>query len=237
MEAADVRGLLGTILTDGAIFDYRSPTGGFVQLTLTAGLDGIAFLEEKVAEIGYFFTTEARIIPYLTPARSNGARTPMFRFRLSTNRLRPLYNLLYPNRVRQITATALEMLGGHAAGWTWANGAIPCDEGQTILGKVGKSEQEARLISEWLEMLTGAPSKIYYEKNYSFPRLFFEADESKKIRDALYAYAPTTRRHLFEDYIPDVSAIRSTRTELLLGEGEIGPEGDDPSALAGDPEI
>ena len=85
MEATDVRGLLGLLIADGSLVPYRTPSGGYVQLTLTAGLSENAFLEEKVEEFKQFIFTRAKIVPYKTKPRLNGSRTSILRFRVSTN--------------------------------------------------------------------------------------------------------------------------------------------------------
>ena len=230
MEAADVRGLLGVLLPEGSLVHYPTPAGGYVQLTITAGYKASAFLEEKVQEINHFLSTEAQIVPYETRPRKNGKTTSVLRFRISTNRLRPIYNLLYPQGKRRITQTALDMLGGHAAGWSWATGAHNAADGSAILAKVGNSEEEAELVSRWLELLTGASSVL--DDEMIRPRLYFNPREASKIRAALKSYAPFCRSHLFQDEVLDVSTLRSARTELLHGEGEDVPEGSEQAALA-----
>lgn len=231
MEAADVRGMLGLLLTDGALQHYPTPAGGYVQLTLTCGQKSTAFLEEKVAEINHFMATEAQITPYEGKPTKKGEPYVGHRFRISTNRLRPIYNLLYPAGKRCITQTALDMLGGHAAAWTWATGARITCNGGALLSRIGRTTEEAELISNWLELLTGAASTI--DTAARQPRLLYSPAEAHKIRGALLAYAPLTRKHLFTGVIPDDSKIRSARTQLLLGEWETLFEGAQEKALAG----
>lgn len=233
MEAADARGLLGVLLSDGSMTRYSTPAGGYVQLTLTAGASASAFLEEKVSEINYFLLSEAQIIPYDSKPRANGSTSTVLRFRISTNKLRPIYNLLYPNGFREITQTALDMLGGHCAGWLWASGAKNSKGGSSVLSRVGTTDEEALMVSSWLQMLTGAASRIDRDSGGIKPRLFFSPAESRKIRQSLISYAPNTRRHLFLEDVQDVSSIRSARTELLLGEGDDCPEGSQQEAMAG----
>ena len=72
LDAIDVRGLLGLLLADGSLVSYRTPGGGYVQLTLTAGPSESAFLEEKVTEFRQFIPTRAKIVPYKTTPRANG---------------------------------------------------------------------------------------------------------------------------------------------------------------------
>lgn len=230
MDAADVRGLLGLLLADGSLVRYRSPSGGYVQLTLTAGASESAFLEDKVAEFRQFLPTQAQIVPYKTAPRANGRTTIVLRFRVSTTKLRLIHNLLYPGGERRVTSTALEMLGARAAAWLWAEGARPRRDGSVELDRVGGSDHEARLIQQWLQTLTGAESQVL--AHMVRPRLLFPESEARKIRNALIDYAPPSRVHLFREEMLDVSAIRSLRTELLLGEGEADPQGRQEAAVA-----
>ena len=232
MDASDVRGLLGLLLVDGSLVPYRSPGGGYVQLTLTAGSKQATFLEEKVAEFKTFVPSRAEITPYCTTPRANGKRTKVLRFRVSSNKLRPLYNLLYPGGERCITQTALDLLGAQAAAWCWAEGARIQKDGTAIMSRVGATRVEAGRIQSWLEMLTGASSRIVDGRTR--PRLVFDLEQTNKIRSALLPYAPKSRIHLFKGDVPDVSAIRSARTELLLGQGVDQSQGHPEKALAGD---
>ena len=169
MEAADVRGLLGLLIADGSLVPYRTPSGGYVQLTLTAGLSENAFLEEKVEEFNQFIFTRAKIVPYKTKPRLNGSRTSILRFRVSTNKLRPIFNLLYPVGERQITQIALNLLGAQAAAWLWAEGARINKNGSSSLVRVGTTEEEAVMIAQWLQMLVGATGKL--DEDHVRPRL------------------------------------------------------------------
>ena len=121
MEAADIKGLLGLLLVDGSLNQYRTPRGGYVQLTLTGGVTEAGFLAEKVDEFRQFIPTKAEIVPYRTAPRfskrgdAHGVvdaikprTTTVLRFRVSTNKLRPVYNLLYPDGNREITQNVLD---------------------------------------------------------------------------------------------------------------------------------
>lgn len=229
MDATDVRGLLGLLLGDGSLVPYRTPGGGYIQLTLTAGASESAFLEEKVDEFRTFIKTKAQIVPYRTTPRANGKTTPILRFRVSTNKLRPIYNLLYPIGERQITHTTLDLLGAQAAAWLWAEGIKIRQDQSALLGRVGSTSEETLLIASWLEMLTGAKSKL--EDNYVKPRLSFSPEDSVKIQEALKQYAPHTRKHLFQGDQWNVSAIRSSRTELQFRQRSDQPQGEEETPL------
>ena len=230
LDAIDVRGLLGLLLADGSLVSYRTPGGGYVQLTLTAGPSESAFLEEKVTEFRQFIPTRAKIVPYKTTPRANGQTTPILRFRVSTNKLRPIHNLLYPRGERQITKATLGLLGGEAAAWMWAEGSRHLEKGATDLARVGNTEEEAQLVSQWLETLTGASSAI--NRYYIRPRLSFNAEQSQKIKSILLPYAPKSRQHLFTGETWNASSIRSARTELLLGQRESSTQGEEQKTLA-----
>lgn len=220
LDVTDVRGLLGLLLVDGSLVHYRSPSGGYIQMTITAGVKESAYLEEKVAEFKSFFPTRAAIAPYSTAKRANGKQTTVLRFRASTNKLRPVYNLLYPAGERQITQPVLDILGAQAAAWCWAESAVIGKRGGAKLSRVGNTRAEAMRLNTWLELLTGARGEVkVYRKR---PRLSLDPQQTKKVQAALIQYAPKSRIHLFTGEVPDVSAIRSSRTELLLGSGDTG---------------
>ena len=231
LDVQDVRGLLGLLLVDGSLVLYRSPSGGYIQMTITAGIKESAFLEEKVEEFKSFFPTRAEIAPYSTAKRANGKQTTVLRFRASTNKLRPVYNLLYPAGERQITQPVLDILGAQAAAWCWAESAGIGKRGGAKLTRVGNTRVEAMRLNNWFELLTGARGEVKdYRKR---PRICFSPDQTKKIQEALIQYAPQSRIHLFTGDVPDVSAIRSARTELLLGSGHARPERSEAEALVG----
>lgn len=199
MNTADVRGLLGLFLADGYLALCRGATKTYIKATLNAGAHEQDFLEEKIAEVRQFVPTQARIVPYQTPQRESGKRTTVLRFRFTSHLLRPVYNLLYPFGEREITRAALELLGGRAAAWLWAEGCKPRADGVT-LRHVGLLEDEARLISGWLQLLTGAESSVLTEKTR--PRLHFNNENAKQVRKALLPYAPETRKQLFLEIDP-----------------------------------
>tara|TARA_B100000700_G_C14938104_1_gene805399 strand:- start:599 stop:1291 length:693 start_codon:yes stop_codon:yes gene_type:complete len=230
LEATDVRGLLGLLIADGSLVPYRTPSGGYVQLTLTAGLSENAFLEEKVEEFKQFIFTRAKIVPYKTKPRLNGSRTSILRFRVSTNKLRPIYNLLYPVGDKQITQIALDLLGAQAAAWLWAEGAKINKDGSSSLIRVGSTEEEATMVAQWLQMLVGASGKL--DENHVRPRLVFNPEQTQKLQEQLIPYAPKSRSHLFKQELWDVSSIRSARTELHLGKGEHQSQGEKTKTMA-----
>lgn len=249
MEAADIKGLLGLLLVDGSLNQYRTPRGGYVQLTLTGGVTEAGFLSEKVDEFRQFVPTKAEIVPYKTAARFSRRRdktglidndprhTTVLRFRVSTNKLRPVYNLLYPDGSRAITQSVLDMLGAPAAAWTWAEGGRNFNDGTAQLARCGTTEAEAERISRWLELLTGAKSTgpVLLGEGYGTtkggcfvkPRLSFDAENAKKLRSALYPYAPITRKHVFDD-----CSVHEDSSGLVSEQGAAEPAREQAAAMA-----
>ena len=103
-------------------------------------------------------------------------------------------------------------------------------DGSVLLSRVGSTFEESQLIANWLTMLTGAEGSI--DEAYIRPRIFFKAEQAQKIRETLKNYAPKSRIHLFNKELWDVSAIRSSRTELQLGKGIDQSEGEKEKAMA-----
>ena len=246
MEAAEVKGLLGLLLVDGSLNQYRTPRGGYVQLTLTGGITESAFLEDKVAEFRQFIPTEAQIVPYKAHPRvsekpnaqgvvdETTKHTTVLRFRVSTNKLRPVYNLLYPSGKRKITQQVLDLLGAAAAAWAWAEGARPGKDGSAVLARCGTTDSEGLLMSRWIEMLTGATSTLCKEvgegRKWVKPRLEFTPEQAVKVRTALEPYAPPSRLHLFK--APNDSQADQDSTGLVSGQRELEHSGKQAEAVA-----
>lgn len=180
---------------DGCLTCRRGPSSSYVKASLNAGVHERDFLEEKVAEIRSFIPTTAEIVPYQTAERDTGNRTTVLRYRVSSTKLRPIYNLLYPQRRRRVTRTVLELLGGRAAAWLWAENARP-GRGGMVLKRVGGSTEEARLVGGWLAVLTGADSEVLGD--HVVPRLLFTIEQAATLRETLRPYAPASRACLFE---------------------------------------
>jgi hypothetical protein len=232
LDVVDVRGLLSLLLTDGSLVSYRTPGGGYIQLTLTAGINQSAFLDDKVREFKEFLPSKAKITPYKSSPRANGRQTSVLRFRVSTNKLRPVYNLLYPGGERLINQIALDLLGASAAAWCWAQGAHIRPDMSAELSRVGKTYMEGARMQAWISMLTGAQPVLGEHRQH--PRLYFTPSETLKVQTALIQYAPPSRIHLFKGVTPDVCSIRSSRTELLFGGGDNSSKGEKTAARAGD---
>lgn len=194
MDTAGVKSLLGLCLAGGYLSYCRRPAKSFVRATFASGIRDREFLEEKVAELRQFVPTKGTITPYQTATRESGNRTTVLRFRLSSSALRPIYNLLYPSGEREITRPALELLGGRAAAWLWAEGCRIGPDG-ALLSHVGSLQDESLLVAGWLELLTGASPELV--TTYARPRLHFDPGQTRLAQQALLPYAPQSRRHLF----------------------------------------
>lgn len=206
LDTQVVRGVLGVLLADGCLVRQKAPTRDYVIAAMHGSPQERDFLDEKADEIRNFVPTRARVTPYRTPRRESGRCTTVLRFRFTSGLLLPIYNLLYPHGEREISRAVLELLGGRAAAWLWAEGARLLDDGSSLLRRVGRWEDEARLVSGWLQLLTGVESQVVYpsaegNKN-GMPRLFFDREATTRVRAELAPYAPAARRELFEEVEP-----------------------------------
>jgi len=204
MNTQGVRELLGVLLADGNLGRRRTSTHMRIVAAMHGGEDELDFLEEKADEVRRWVPTKARVAPYSTPRRESGNSTAVLRFRFTSEILLPIYNLLYPSGEREITRPALELLGGRAAAWLWAEGARPLDQGNGfLLRRVGRLEDEARLVSGWLEVLSGAGSAVVFPRaaqggSRGLPQLWFQSSEVQRLQETLAPYAPRSRAALFQ---------------------------------------
>lgn len=201
MDTDATRGLLGLFLADGHLHRIRTPTRYRIRAVIEGGEGEIDFLDEKAAELRRYIPTAAAIGRYQTSQRDSGNRTTVCRLRVTSDALQPIYNLLYPRGCRQITQPALELLGGRAAAWLWAENARPLTGGAFALKRVGATGSEALLIAGWLRMLTGAQGEPYgqdpQQRLRRKPRLLFQTQQAAHLQTALLPYAPASRRSLF----------------------------------------
>jgi hypothetical protein len=200
LDTEAVRTVLGLTLACGRLERRRGPQKSSIYAVFEGGCGEKDFLGEKVAEFRCFIPTDAEIRDHLTAPREGGLRTPMLRFRATHASLRPIYNLMYPAGVRRITATALELLGGRAAAWWWAENARPLPSGEFLLKRVGSRESEAVAVAAWLRMLTGAEAR--HTNVGRRPKLVISAGDVFALQTTLLPYAPTSRRSLFVPEVP-----------------------------------
>lgn len=196
LNAPDIRGLLGVFLADGFLSRSKSAVRGHIKATFHGGIDEREFLEEKANEIKLVVPTQAKISAYRMRPSRTGHQTSVLRFRFSSPLLDPVYNLFYPDGFREITHPLLDVLGFKAAAWLWAEGYREGGEGHR-LRRVGALKDEARLISGWLEFLTGAKSSVIDTQSRRLPQLRFSDRDAGIVKASLLPYAPTSRKHLF----------------------------------------
>lgn len=194
--------MLGVLLADGCLWCKRTPTKRQVTAAMHGGAGERDFLQEKANEIRNWIPTKAQLASYSTGLRDSGKTTTVLRFRFTSDKLLPIYNLLYPRGDREITSPVLEILGGRAAAWLWAEGARDAGAQGWSLRRVGQTDDEARLVAGWLQVLTGAACTVIHsrtgeQKKPGLPRLLFPPDQAERVRETLASYAPASRQHLF----------------------------------------
>ena len=230
-----MQGILGVILVDGSLNLVKTSVRESLQLTLTGGEDELEFLQEKVDEIDRHLPNKAQVFhaevnkTQLSGPDGKPKATQILRYRLCSNKLMPVYNLLYPNHQREITDSALELLGGRAMAWAWAEAAQPMAGKKKfkdplkqrvshwILRRAGRTEKEAVAMQRWIQKLTGAQSTI--ERTNLKPRLLFQIAHAKELMSTLSPYAPESRIHLFNWYSSDDRGVHKDGIELLHGPG------------------
>lgn len=228
--ADQVRGLISLLLPSSSMSLYRSPSGGHVQITLSAGMQDAAYLEEKAGEFRKHWPTDAQLRIFRSGQQ---ARTGV-RFRVSSRDFVPLYNLLYPRRRRSITSSALELCGGRALAWYWCDWLAPFEEGTCLLSHVGTTNEEAEMVAQWMYTILGVEST--YRPNPRpphFPCLQIAADQVDKGARLLLDYCPTTRRSWMEGFLLDDDRVHEQSALLLPGERDPRPERPEASPLAG----
>lgn len=194
LDMDGIRDLLGMLLVDGSFKTYPTPSGGYVQLSLVTGMAAADYLDAKAEVLRRYLPTRAEVMT-ISNRRGDSKVSQQLRLRVSSNRLRPIYNLLYPGGEREITRNALDLLGAKAAAWVWAEGATQLLDGTTQLRRVGATSYEACLIGGWLEVLTGASSQL--AENTRRPRLLLEPEQASKAAAVLAPYAPACRLERF----------------------------------------
>ena len=227
MTPNEVRGLISLLLSSGSMALHRSPAGGYVRLTLTAGMQDAAYLQEKVDEVRQFLPGGGDIQTY----RSGPAAIPNLRFRVTAPDLRVAYNLLYPGHNRRITSTVLELCGARALAWYWSDWLKPEKGGNRLLGHVGRTDAEAVTVGHWMATILGVESELACSTQKPHrPCLRISAQQVSKGASLLLDYCPATRLPWFQDLIRHDHCLHESSALLLPG-GRI-PESQGPTQQA-----
>jgi hypothetical protein len=231
MTPDQARGISSVLLSSGSIALIRCPTTSYVQITWSGSQRQAAYFEEKVNEIRRFFPTKAGILT--TPKRTrHGVKLyPGLRFKLSSDKLRPIYNLFVPRGHKRISSSCLELCGARAAAWLISDHGHRTPNGLEIRSAAHHVE-EYLLLAQWLQTLLGVVCKIAHRRDRPF--LFIESNDAAKAAETLLDYAPATRRFLFVQLINDRDPVCQPCDRLLLDDPRRPqPEGSSQEALAG----
>lgn len=208
MERDITQRLLSLFLADGFLTRIIAPRSRHILATLEGGAREKDFLQEKVDEVKRCLPNNASIRSRYTPERATGRRTEVLRYQVRSSKLEPVFNLLYVNGHRhapgkRITREALSILGGRAASWMWAENARPLGDGHWELRRTGREEEEAMLVSSWIEVMTGARSSVAAPGSGCVKqKLIFAPEHAALLQASLLPYAPFSRRHLFSPAQP-----------------------------------
>lgn len=224
MDPDALRLMLGLLFADGYLSRTKTPRSYAYRATFLGGMGEMELLEEKLAEVRKCLGTVAKIDSFTVGRKSQPepgvikkSGTKVYRFRIASFQLEPLWRLLHPRGYREITSALVELLGARAAAWLWSeNVRILSEEksdGGAVLRRVGQTGEEAEIVSEWLARLTGARSEISTKKRT--PRLLFDRGNKELLQTALHPVAPFYSRWLFKPEglgMPRIAPARRART-------------------------
>lgn len=204
------------LLSSGSFAILRRPTTTYVEIVWSGSQSAAAYFQEKVAEVQKFFPTKARLVS-TTCRTTRGKRLyPGLRFKITSDRLRPLYNLFVPRGSKRISSACLELCGARAAAWLFCDRGHRTPAGFRLRSAVTTTE-EAVLLGQWLQTILGVRCLVQVRGRR--PLLIFDADNAAKAAEQLLDYAPLTRRHLFLQLLNDRAPVCDSRDLLLPGAG------------------
>jgi hypothetical protein len=208
------RGLSSVLLSSGSFAILRRPTTTYVEIVWSGSQAHAAYFQEKVSEIQKFFPTQARLVSTTNRTARGKKIYPGLRFKITSDRLRPLYNLFVPRGSKRISSACLELCGARAAAWLFCDRGHRAPTGFCLRSAVATVE-EAVLLGQWLQTILGVRCLVQVKGRR--PLLLFDADNAAKAAEQLLDYAPLTRRHLFLQLLNDRAPVCDSRDLLLPG--------------------
>jgi len=208
------RGLSSVLLSSGSFAILRRPTTAYVEIVWSGSQSHAAYFQEKVAEIQKFFPTKARLVSTTNRTARGKKVYPGLRFKITSDRLRPLYNLFVPRGAKRISSACLELCGARAAAWLFCDRGHRAPAGFCLRSAVG-TPGEAVLLGQWLQTILGVRCLVQVRSRR--PLLIFDADNAAKAAEQLLDYAPLTRRHLFLQLLNDRDPVCHPSDLLLPG--------------------
>jgi hypothetical protein len=230
MLSDQARGLSSVLVSSGSFYVLRRPTASYIEIVWSGSQRQAAYFHEKVAEIQHFFPTSARV--YQTRPRTiSGVEQPAgLRFKITSDRLRPLYNLFVPRGKRRISSACLELCGARAIAWLFSDHGRRTPRGFE-LHSIARNAEEAVLLAQWMKTILGIDCRARLRGRLT--ALLLDPDNAAKAAEQLLDYSPLSRRHLFLQLLNDRDPVCDSSDLLLPGpQGPAGPAGQALTPLA-----
>lgn len=215
MTPDQARGLSSVLVSSGSLGLLRRPTASYVEIVWSGSQREAAYFHEKVDEIQRFFPTTSRPIHARTTPRDGYNGPPSLRFKITSDRLRPLYNLFVPRGTKRISSACLELCGARAIAWLFSDHGRRTPNGFE-LRSVARNAEEAVLLAQWMQTILGISCRARLRSRRL--ALLLDPDNAAKAAEQLLDYSPLTRRHLFLQLLNDRDPVCDPRDLLLPGQ-------------------
>jgi hypothetical protein len=221
MTPDQARGLSSVLVSSGSFHLLRRPTASYIEIVWSGSQRQAAYFHEKVAEIQHFFPTTAQVSHTRPRTAAGSAQPPGLRFKVTSDRLRPLYNLFVPRGSRRISSACLELCGARAIAWLFSDHGRRTPRGFE-LQSVARHAEEAVLLAQWIKTILGVDCRARLRGRRL--ALLLDPDNAAKAAEQLLDYSPATRRHLFLQLLNDRDPVCDPSDLLLPGQqGAAGP--------------
>lgn len=230
MTPDQARGLSSVLVSSGSFYLLRRPTASYIEIVWSGSQRQAAYFHEKVAEVKRFFPTPARVI-HTRPRTLRGVEQPAgLRFKVTSDHLRPLYNLFVPRGTKRISSACLELCGARAIAWLFSDHGRRTSRGFE-LHSVARNAEEAVLLAQWMKTILGVDCRARLRGRRL--ALLLDPDNAAKAAEQLLDYSPLTRRHLFLQLLNDRDPVCDPSDLLLPGpQGAARPERETLTPLA-----
>jgi len=214
MTPDQARGLSSVLVSSGSFYLLRRPTASYIEIVWSGSQRQAAYFHEKVEEIKRFFPTSAQVT-HTHPRTSAGVESSAsLRFKITSDRLRPLYNLFVPRGTRRISSSCLELCGARAIAWLFSDHGRRTSRGFE-LHSVARHAEEAVLLAQWMKTILGVDCRARLRGRRL--ALLLDPDNAAKAAEQLLDYSPASRRHLFLQLLNDRDPVCDPSDLLLPG--------------------
>lgn len=214
MTPDQARGLSSVLVSSGSLSLLRRPTASYVEIVWSGSQRQAAYFHEKVEEIKHFFPTNAQVIHACSRTKDGRRLPPALRFKVTSDRLRPLYNLFVPRGSKRISSACLELCGARGIAWLFSDHGRRTPRGFELRG-VARNAEEAVLLGQWMQTILGVSCRARLRSRRL--ALLLDPANAAKAAEQLLDYCPDTRRHLFLQLLNDRDPVCDPGDLLLPG--------------------